>query len=147
MIITRDLLRGMLFAAIGIAAILTGRGYGVGMPSAMGAGFFPVLTGVLLAGFGISDVVRALAFHKGIPLHGVRLWPVLCLSCGVVGFGLLIEDAGLLVAVAVLTGFAFLARKRFNPLEALAIYAVLILLSGSLYVFGLGSPISYLLAD
>jgi hypothetical protein len=73
------------------------------------------------------------------------VWPVACLACGVVGFALLIDEQGLLLAVAALVGFAFLASRRFRLIEAILIFVVLAALSGSLFVFGLGSPASYLL--
>jgi hypothetical protein len=68
-----------------------------------------------------------------------------CLAAGVVGFGLLIDEQGLLLALAVLVLAAFAAARKIRVLEAVLIFAVLAGLSGALFVFGLGSPVSYLL--
>jgi hypothetical protein len=144
-LLSRDALRGALFAAIGAGAVYRGIGYGVGNSNAMGAGYLPVLVGGLLILLGLSDVVRSAARGGGVHMPAIQPWPVLCLACGVVGFGLLIDDGGLLPAIAVLVGFAFLARRRFKSLEALIIFALLAALSSALFVFGLGSPVSYLL--
>ena len=68
-----------------------------------------------------------------------------CLAIGVVGFGLLIDEQGLLPALLVLVACSIAAGKRVRPLEALAIFAVLACLASGLYIFGLGLPPSYLL--
>jgi hypothetical protein len=132
------LLRGALFLVIGLGAVVLGAGYGIGAATAMGPGYFPVLAGGLLAAMGLADVARGLrASAERFP--GLHLWPLACLAGGVVGFGLLLQRGGLLLSVAVLVGCAFLAAKRVRPLEALALFAVLAVLSGALFVYGLGS--------
>jgi hypothetical protein len=93
---------------------------------------------------GAADIVRGLR-PGAEPFPRPHLWPVACLAAGVIGFGLLIDNGGLLLAVAVLAGFAFLAARRVNPLEAVLLFTVLIALSGALFVFGLGSPFRDLL--
>lgn len=143
--IQRGLVRGALFTLIGGGAAYMATDYGVGTATTMGAGYFPLLVGGLLALMGVAEIVRSVLADASPPMPTLHLWPVACLACGVVGFGLLIDGGGLLLAVAVLVGFAFLARKRFNPLEAALIFVVLAALSGSLFVLGLGSPLSYLL--
>jgi Tripartite tricarboxylate transporter TctB family len=142
--ISRPLLRGALFAAIGLAAIVIGAGYGIGGATAMGPGYFPVMSGTLLAIMGAADIVRGLR-PAAEPFPRPHLWPVACLAAGVIGFGVLIDNGGLLLAVAVLAGFAFLAARRINPLEAVLLFTVLIALSGALFVFGLGRPFRDLL--
>lgn len=142
--VTRPLLRGALFAAFGLGAVVIGSGYGIGGATAMGPGYFPVLSGSLLAVMGAADIVRGLR-PGAEPFSGLHLWPVACLAAGVIGFGLLIDNGGLLLAVAVLVGFAFLASRRVNLLEAVLLFTVLIALSGALFVFGLGSPFRDLL--
>jgi hypothetical protein len=142
--LSRPLLRGTLFAAIGLGAIVIGSGYGIGTAIAMGPGYFPVLSGGLLAMMGAADIVRGLR-PSAEPFSGLHLWPVACLACGVIGFGLLIDRGGLFLSVAVLTGFAFLAGRRIVPLEAMLLFTVLITLSGALFVYGLGSPFRDLL--
>jgi hypothetical protein len=143
-LMSQDVLRGALFTAIGAGAAWIGSGYGIGSTTAMGPGYFPVLIGALLAAMGLADVIRGV-IAGGRRMPDVHVWPVACLACGVVGFALLIDEQGLLLAVAVLVGFAFLASRRFRVVEAILIFVVLAALSGSLFVFGLGSPASYLL--
>jgi hypothetical protein len=142
--LSRPLLRGTLFAALGLTAIVIASGYGIGTATTMGPGYFPVLSGSLLAIMGAADIVRGLR-PTAEPFSGPHLWPLACLAGGVIGFGLLIDRGGLLLAVAVLTGFAFLASRRIVPLEAVWLFAVLIALSGALFVYGLGSPFRALL--
>jgi hypothetical protein len=143
-VINRPLLRGALFACIGLGAVIIGAGYGIGGSTAMGPGYFPVLSGALLAVMGLADIVRGLRANAE-PFPRPHLWPVACLACGVIGFGLLIEHGGLLLAVAILVAFAFLASRRVNPLEAVLLFAILVALSGALFVYGLGSPFRDLL--
>ncbi len=138
------LLRGSLFAAIGLGAVVMGAGYGIGAATAMGPGYFPVLAGGALAVMGLADVVRGLRTQAD-RFPGLRLWPLAWLASGVVGFGLLIQRGGLLLSLGVLVGCALLAAKRIRPLEALLLFMVLALLASALFVYGLGSTLRDLL--
>ncbi len=142
--ISQDLLRGLLFTFLGLGAVWMGRGYGIGSSTAMGPGYFAVLVGGLLALMGLMDVSRGLV-GQGKSMTRLHIWPMSCLALGVVGFGLLIDEQGLLPALFVLVACSIAAGKRVRWLEAVAILVVLAFLSGSLYVFGLGLPLSYLL--
>jgi hypothetical protein len=141
---SQDLLRGLLFVFIGGSAVMMGRGYGIGSATAMGPGYFAVLVGGLLALLGVMDVAQGLR-GQGRAMGRPHLWPMACLALGVVGFGLLIDEQGLLPALFVLVACSIAAGKKLRWLEAAAIFIVLACLSGSLYVFGLGLPLSYLL--
>jgi hypothetical protein len=141
----RDCVRGLLFLAIGIAAAAKGIGYGTGTTTAMGPGYFPLIIGLLLAAFGLTGVIRGVTGSDLEPMPRLAFWPLACLACGVVGFGLLIERGGLLLAIFVLVSFAVLARRHAKPLEFCAIYIGLAVIAGALFVFGMGSPFADLL--
>jgi hypothetical protein len=141
----RDFVRGLLFLAIGIAAATKGIGYGTGSTTAMGPGYFPLIIGLLLAAFGLTGVLRGITGTDLQPMPRLAWWPVACLACGVIGFGLLIERGGLLLSIFVLVSFAVLARRHARPLEFCAIYIGLAVIAGALFVFGMGSPFADLL--
>ena len=60
---------------------------------------------------------------------------------GVVGFGLLLESAGLIATAAVLILLSCRSRLRARPVETLLLTAALIALVSGIFVFGLGMPI------
>lgn len=141
---TRDVLRGLVFATAGSGAIVLSHGYGIGSTTDMGPGYFPSLIGVLLVAFGLADVVRGLSSPAGGPIGRLAWRPLILLAAGVVGFSLLIDKYGLLLAVVVLVVCSLLARARLHPVEAVAITLVLCCIAGVLFVYGMGSPFSYL---
>ena len=142
---TRDLLRGLIFGGLGIGAVVGGNEYGIGTAGDMGGGYFPALIGVLLTGFGLLDIVRAFASPAGGRIGKIALRPPLFLGAGVVGFALLLDEYGLLAAIVVLVICSLLARGSLRLVETLVIVAILCVIAGTLFVYGMGSPLSYLL--
>lgn len=142
---TREILRGLIFAVFGIGAVIEAYGYGIGSATDMGPGYFPAMVGILLAAFGLADIVRGLTRPADGPIGRFALRPPIMLTIGVVGFALLIDNYGLLLAIMVLVVCSLLARARLKPIEALAITVILCCIAGTLFVYGMGSPFSYLL--
>lgn len=69
--IRRDYYSGALMLLIGLGAVAEGRRYGIGVPTHMGPGFFPVTLGIILAVIGI--LIAASAMMSTDP--GVRFLP------------------------------------------------------------------------
>jgi hypothetical protein len=142
---SRDLLRGLIFAGLGIGAAFKGNDYGIGNARNMGGGYFPALIGVLLTAFGVADIVRGLFSPAGGQIGKIAWRPPILLALGVVGFALFIDSYGLLAAIVVLVLCALLARSGLRLVESLAIVVVLCCIAGALFVYGMGAPASYLL--
>jgi hypothetical protein len=136
---------GVVFVAIGGAALWFDQRYRLGDATAMGPGYFPMLIGILLVGLGLGNIVRSFRSVERAPMTRPALRPLLLLTGGVVLFGLFIDRFGLLPSVFFLVTGCCFAGPRFQILEALAMLIVLSAIAASLFVFGLGRPIGYLI--
>jgi putative tricarboxylic transport membrane protein len=141
----REALSGVLFTGIGIGALLLGRTYGVGTTSHMGPGYFPVLLGTTLAVLGVAIMLRGLRAQDALPDFRPALRPLTCLTAAIVGFALIIETGGLLLAVLWLVLCACGAGPRFRGWEIVLTLAVLGSIACGIFVYGLGLPPSDLL--
>ncbi len=134
----RESLSGVLFAAIGIGAALLGRTYGVGTTSHMGPGYFPVLLGATLAVLGCAILLRGLRGQDALPAFLPALRPMACLVAAIVGFGLVVEAGGLLLAVLWLVLCTCAAGPRFRAWEVVVSFLVLAGAACGIFVYGLG---------
>lgn len=118
-----DLAAGLMFGAVGLAALFLGRSYPAGSSLDMGPGYIPRAVAAGLLGTGLLLVAKSAAWRP-------RTWPAFPLraaggvSLAIVLFGLLIERAGLFVACLVCVLAAALgdpqARWREVPVVAVA---------------------------
>lgn len=124
---------------IGAGAVIIARDYHFGSVLRMGPGFFPTILGVILIMFGLAIMIKGLI--KGEKIRGLVSWRALILlSLSLILFGILIERAGLIPALSALIFCSAYASKEFKLLEVLLLVGVLILISVSLFVWGLGLP-------
>ena len=118
-----DLAAGLMFGALGLAALFIGRSYPVGSSLDMGPGYIPRAVAVGLLGIGLLLAIKGAAWRP-------RRWPAFPLraasgvTLAIVLFGVLIERAGLFVACLACVLAAALgdpqARWREVPLVAVA---------------------------
>ncbi len=139
---TRDLIAGLVFSGIGLAALIIARNYPFGSTLNMGAGYFPVIVSTLILIFGIVLVIQEIIRGNG-PAFGDIAWrPLLIITGAVIGFALLIDTGGLIPAGAVLVVagcFADPARKwQHLPVQIAIGIAVPILI----FRLGLNMPIN-----
>ena len=137
----RELTAGLIFFSIGAIWLASSLTYRIGTATAMGPGYFPLVVSLILTGLGIGSVIRSVKFAEADVLEP---WPVVVIVLvlgGVVGFGLLLESAGLIAAAAVLTLLSCWSRWRTRPVETLLLTAALIALVSGIFVFGLGMPV------
>jgi hypothetical protein len=98
--------------------------------------------GTIMIGLGALIVLRSFRV-EGNDGESIAWRPLVMLSLALASFGLLIETAGFLLAVACLVGFASLAGQnaRFKAGEVLLLLNVLLLGSWALFIYGLGLPL------
>jgi Tripartite tricarboxylate transporter TctB family len=137
----KDFWAGVMFCGFAAVAILTARGYALGSAGKMGPGYFPLLLGFVLAGLGAILIARSVALD-GEPLPRFHVRPLLIIAVAVCLFGALIEPAGLIVALAILTVLSAWAGPHFRLPEALALTAALIVFSIGVFVYALGLPLN-----
>lgn len=133
----RDLLAGCLFLAFGAAFLLLAQGYDLGTARSMGPGYFPAALSLLLMVIGAATVVRSLIV-PGPPVRDIAGRALALVTAGIVLFGLLVERAGLGLAVAALVLAAAPASRNARPLSALLLAMGLAAFCIVVFVKGLG---------
>lgn len=127
----RDLIAGVLLAALGLFTALYAAGhYKIGDVARMGPGFFPMLLGWVLVGLGL--LITLLAFRKTVHLlkpPPLALRAMLAVSAAVLVFSLLVERLGLVPATIVLTLIAVAAERPYRLRRTLVLAACLALIA------------------
>jgi hypothetical protein len=134
-----DFLAGVIFAAVGVASLVIGRGYRLGSLLSMGPGYFPRIVGVLLTAFGLIVAIAALrADNEG--LDAWRLRPIVLVTAAIVAFGFCLERYGLVIASMVLVVVACFADRGRKIPEAIGVAVLLTLIAWVVFVKGLEMP-------
>jgi hypothetical protein len=135
----KDFWAGLMLIAIGAASIFIARGYPFGSTMRMGPGYFPSLLGGILALFGIYVLIIGVRRDDKITVHcSTRALIVLPLS--LVAFGLLMNYAGFIPAMAVLIFGSACAGQDFKFVEVLLLTVILTGLSVAIFIWCLGLP-------
>lgn len=140
---SKDLWSGIIFLAMGCAAVALGRDHPMGTAMRMGPAYFPTMLGLLLALIGLAVVLRSLVRPgPAVGQFAVRK-PALVLGATVL-FGLLLRALGLAGALVLLVVLSACASERFRWPVALALGVGLAVGSSILFVRLLGLPIPIL---
>ncbi len=136
----RDFVAGLIYLAIAAAFLWFGQNYRMGTAARMGPGYFPIVLGWMLAGFGLISLVRSFLADGG-PIGGIAWRKLLIISVATVLFGFLIGKAGLIFALPSLVIISALAseQSRFD-VKALLALAALTTFCILVFVKGLGVP-------
>jgi hypothetical protein len=129
-----------MFLAFGAFFALAARDYSIGTAARMGPGFFPLLVGMAIGGFGAVLTARALAARASerTVLHA---GPLAILIAALALFAALVEEAGLAAALVVLVLVSARAGADFHWREAIVWSAVLAAFSIATFVHLLGLPL------
>jgi hypothetical protein len=142
---SKDFWTGVMLVATGVAAILIARDYAFGTTLRMGPGYFPTALGAIIVAFGVYLVVKGMRGGEKIE-GGVSIRALVMLPLALVVFGLLIERAGFVPALAILIFMSAAAGPQFRLVEVLLFTVVLTALCVAVFVWGLGLPYQ-LIAD
>lgn len=140
----KDFWAGLIYIAVGAAALWLGAEYRMGSAGRMGPGYFPKVLAVLLVGIGLISLTRAF-LAKGEGIGAIAWKPLLIVLASCVLFGLALPRLGLGVALLLLClGSATASRDfRFDPLATAGLIA-LIAFCAAVFVKGLGVPMPLL---
>ena len=141
---TKDFWAGALYIAFGAAAMWIGRDYNFGTASRMGSGYFPMVLGGILVAIGVLSVLRAF-IRPGDVVDALYLKPLLLIIGATVLFGLVLRQAGFVIALLALALISAMASQNFR-LEVRAVAGLLLLigLCALVFVKGLGLPLPLL---
>lgn len=132
---------GLIFLAIGVAFMLLAREYRMGTAARIGPGYFPTLLGGVLAALGLVITLPSL-FVTGEQFPRVAWRPLLTILTAVVVFGLLLEPAGLAVAVAALVIVSGFADPELRLRDSIGLALFLVVFSIGIFVSLLGLPLN-----
>jgi hypothetical protein len=140
----RDLWAGSIYLALGIAVIWIGRSYPQGTSARMGPGYFPTGLGAMLALLGAISVARSF-IRPGEAVSAIAWKPLALVLGATVLFGVLLERAGLVIALPALIVVSALA-SRHSRIDATSIIALVGIVAFCILVFvkGLGVPMPLL---
>jgi hypothetical protein len=132
---------GALIVLVGGLALVAGAlTYPVGTLQRMGPGYFPMVTGFVLAGIGVGLVIESRSATSTIPR--VPLRPIVAVFAGLLWFALTIERFGLAPSILGLVVLTSLAQDRPRPMMITATALFLIVFSVGIFIYGLGIPIA-----
>ena len=132
-----DILAGAIFIAIGVAFVVGSLGYELGTLLRMGPGYFPLVTGGVLAVLGLIILVKGLVAGEVIEFGRIPWRSVILIVAAILFFGLTVRGLGFVPSVAVTALLTALASYRIRLVTAVAVAAGLTVLSVLIFVVGL----------
>lgn len=132
-----DLLAGLMFAGVGLGAMVISREYAMGTAAKMGPGYFPTVLSALLVLIGLGISMAALR-STSAPAPHLAWRPIIGITLSVVLFGILIEGGGLAIAATAACIVSRLARSGHGWRETLVVTAVVVVLNALIFYYGLG---------
>jgi hypothetical protein len=140
----KDVGAGLIYIAFGGAMFWAALSYRLGTAGRMGPGYFPRVLALILVGIGVISLIRG-CIVRGSPVGELAWKPLAMISLSSALFGLLLERAGLVVALAALVLVSASASKEFRwEPKALFGLAGLILFCVLAFVKGLSVPMPIL---
>jgi putative tricarboxylic transport membrane protein len=140
---SQDFATGLLFVAVGIAALWIGADYPMGTPQRPGTGVLPAILAWCLIGTG------ALLWLKAVVADSPNLtswaWrPAIMITLATIAFALLADRAGLVVTMIVSMTLAALGTPETRWREYLPFAVIMLAIGVSVFIYGLGMPIPIL---
>jgi hypothetical protein len=135
----KDFWSGVMLIGIGAAAMFISRDYRFGTALRMGPGFFPTILSVILIAFGVC--IMALGLRSGEKIQGsLSLRALVLLPLSLILFGILMDRAGFIPALAALVFVSAASGKEFKVVEVTLLTVLLTVASAALFIWGLGLP-------
>ncbi len=135
----KDFYAGLMYAVIGVGAIVIARDYNMGTSTRMGPGYFPTILGTLLLISGGISMIRAF-LHTGEAIRAFAWKEIFLVLGSVVLFGLMVRGAGLIPALALQVVVSAWASDKFRLRTALILGILSSIVSALIFVKGLGMP-------
>jgi hypothetical protein len=136
----QDLAAGLFLVLVAMLAYTFAADLPMGRLVRMGPGYVPVALSCLLGALGLLIAGRAFTID-GPRLEPWAWRPVLALTIALVVFALLLETAGLVVAIIVTTVVSAFAAPGVRVLQVLVLGVLLAILSTLLFAWLLGLPL------
>ena len=135
----RDFWAGVFFIFVGVAAMIIARDYPFGSALRMGPGYFPVVLGGIMFAMGVYTLLMGIKRQDKVK----RTWSVralIILPISTLVFGFMMEHAGFVPAVIVLSIIAATASPEFHWIEQAVLAVGLLVGCVGLFIWGIGLP-------
>lgn len=139
----KDFWSGVIFVAVGVAAVAFGRNHPMGTAMSMGPAYFPTVLGGLLTLIGLIAVLRSLV-RPGEPVGRLAYSKAGLVTVSTVLFGFLLRPLGLAGAILLLVMVSAYASRRFSWPAAVTLAGGLAAGCAVAFVKLLGLPIRIL---
>jgi len=131
---------GVLLGGCSALFLYLGKDLERGTAFQMGPGFFPTAIGCLALIVGLALIVKSLA-ADGQRTEPFRLAPVVLVIASIISFALLVPRLGLIISGTITMVLSSLATAQQGWMRVIAISVGVSVLSGLLFVVGLGLSI------
>ncbi len=136
----QEIAAGLVWAAIGLAAIFIAGDYAFGTIVRMGPGFVPIALGVLLVGLGLVAAWQGRLAER-IKLD-LRFRPFAIIMGGIIVWVLLVDRAGFVISTFALVAIVSQAEREITMLETVLLAAGVTLVGYLIFIRGIGIPIA-----
>jgi putative tricarboxylic transport membrane protein len=136
---TKDFWAGLMFIAFGVGFVVAAQNYSMGTTMRMGAAYFPIVLGGLLALLGAVIGGRAFVV-AGARLDHFAPRPVILILLAVALFALTLGPLGLVGATLLLIVVGACGGSDFYWKQVAILYLVLVAFSVGAFYYGLGMP-------
>ena len=140
---SQDIATGLLFVLIGLGAYWIGADYGMGTAQRPGTGVLPRILAVCLMGSGLLLWIKAFVVEGS----GLGHWawrPMIMVTLATIAFALLIDPAGIVVAMVVSMTLAALGTPETRWREFVVFSLIMLAMGLGMFIYGLGMPIKVL---
>jgi putative tricarboxylic transport membrane protein len=138
-----DFYSGLLLVTVATVAPLYIRTLAIGTVLQMGPGYFPLGLALILLGMGLCLVVKGLLTSEK-PVGAFHLRPLFFILLSFIAFGVLVERAGLILAILAQVGISHFASDETKWQQSLVTGILLAAGSAVIFVWLLQIPVSLL---
>lgn len=136
----QDFATGLLFVAIGLAAMWISSGYAMGTAQRPGTGVLPQILSWCLVGTGVLLCIKALLVDG--PGIGNWAWrPLIMITLSIIAFALLVDRFGLIVTMLISMTLTALGTPQTRWREFAGFAVIMVVIGVGLFVYGLGMPV------
>ena len=143
MLARKNTLAGLMFIAVAVFGLWASWDYKIGTALRMSTGYVPRLLCWILLGLGVVIMAMGLrATDERAAFAGARHWRALIFVPGsLLVFAFAINSLGVVIATLLLVVVGSLASRDLRPLEVAGSAVVLVLLTLTIFIWGLELPI------
>jgi hypothetical protein len=136
-----DVLAGLMFMAFAAWGFWASLYLDPGTSVSMGPGYFPRLISGLLLALGVLITGAGLLPAAAAVVEGWSIRPLLFVSLAALAFALLLQRAGIVIAISVTVIIGSFAGERLRPFDLLLLIGLLVIASIALFVWAIGIPL------